>query len=99
MVKGFKVIFLWTLILTGAAFWIGSCGAGSLPEEGSPVVALYRTKCTVCHSWPHPGRHSAHEWDHYLDLMEGHMNKRGLLFEPEDKEIIRAYLHRNARKD
>ncbi len=99
MFQGFKLTFLWVLILTVAAVGLWSCGAGSLPEEGSPDVALFRNKCTVCHSWPHPGRHSVHEWNHYLNLMETHMKNRGLTFESEDKETIRAYLHRNARKD
>jgi len=91
--------FLWALILTVAALGIWSCGAGSLPEEGSPDLALFRSKCTVCHSWPHPKRHNVQEWNHYLNVMETHMKNRGITFESEDKEIIRAYLHRNARKD
>ena len=99
MVKPIYLTFLWALILTVAALGLWSCGAGSLPEEGSPDVALFRNKCTVCHGWPHPGRHNVHEWNHYLNLMETHMKNRGLPFEPEEKETIRAYLHRNARKD
>jgi hypothetical protein len=99
MGKQFNLTFLWALILMLAALGLGSCGAGSLPEEGSPDEALFRSKCTVCHGWPHPGRHNVHEWNHYLNLMETHMKNRGLPFESEEKEIIRAYLHRNARKD
>jgi hypothetical protein len=87
------VIFLTAIML----FW--SCSGNSLPEEGSPDEALFRSKCTVCHSWPHPGRHSAWEWDHYLKLMDTHMLNREISLEPEEKETIRAYLHRNARKD
>lgn len=91
--------FRWAILLTVAAVWLWSCGGGSLPEEGSADVALFRNKCTVCHSWPHPQRHNAWEWDHYLTLMEGHMKNRGFTMEPQEKETIRAYLHRNARKD
>jgi len=68
-------------------------------EEDSPDVVLFRNKCTVCHSWPHPQRHNAREWDHYLNLMQGHMKDRGFSIETGELETIRAYLHRNARKD
>jgi len=99
MTKGLKGVFLWSLILTGAVLGLLNCGAGSLPEEGSPDVVLFRNKCTVCHSWPHPKRHNTQEWDHYLGLMKGHMKNRGLSIEPQELETIRAYLHRNARRD
>ena len=99
MVKWLGFTSLWVSILTVAALGLWSCGAGSLPEEGSPDVTVFRNKCTVCHSWPHPKRHNTREWDHYLTLMETHMKNRGLPFEPQEKEIIRAYLHRNARED
>ena len=94
-----KGISRWAVILIGAVVMLWSCAGGSLPEEGSPDVVLFRSKCTACHSWPHPGRHNAWEWDHYLKLMEGHMNNRGLSIDPREMEIIRAYLHRNARQD
>jgi len=99
MPKRINFTFLSALILIVAALGLWSCGAGSLPEEGSPDVTLFRNKCTVCHSWPHPRRHNAKEWDHYLNLMESHMKNREIPFESEDKEIIRAYLHRNSRKN
>ncbi len=91
--------FLWPVIFLGAVLFLWSCAGGSLPEEGSPDETLFRSKCTVCHSWPHPGRHNAREWDHYLTLMDTHMQKRGFSLEPEERETIRAYLHRNARQD
>jgi hypothetical protein len=99
MAKWLHLAFLWALILTVAALGLWSCGAGSLPEEGSPDVTLFRNKCTVCHSWPHPRRHNVREWDHYLKVMQGHMKDRGLSIEPQEMENIRAYLHRNARQD
>ena len=94
----FRDIFRLTGLGPGFILLLWSC-AGTLPEEGSPEVTLYRNKCTVCHSWPHPGRHNAREWDHYLKVMEAHMKNRGLSFEPQEKETIRAYLHRNAREN
>lgn len=99
MIKSLYPAFLWALILTAVTLGLFSCGAGSLPEEGSPDVALFRNKCTVCHSWPHPKRHNVREWNHYLKIMETHMKNRGVPYEPQEMEIIRAYLHRNARQD
>ncbi len=74
-----------------------ACGGGQLPEAGTPDVDLYMKRCTVCHSWPHPARHTPAEWDHYLVLMESHMQKKGIAFPAEEKKIIKSYLHRNAR--
>jgi hypothetical protein len=99
MIQRLNITFLWALILTAAVLGLLSCGAGSLPEEGTPDVTLFRNKCTVCHSWPHPRRHNVREWDHYLGLMKTHMKNRGLSIEPQEMETIRAYLHRNARRD
>jgi hypothetical protein len=76
---------------------ITACGGGQLPEAGTPDVDLYLKKCTVCHSWPHPARHTKSEWDHYLALMESHMKEKKIPFSPEDKKVIKSYLYRNAR--
>lgn len=73
------------------------CSGNPLPEAGSADEQLFRNKCTACHSWPHPQRHTAVEWDHYLKVMEGHMKKKNIAFTETEKETIRNYLHRNAR--
>lgn len=74
-----------------------ACGGGQLPEAGTPDVELYLKKCTVCHSWPHPARHTRGEWDHYLALMDSHMEKKGIPLSDGEKQIIKSYLYRNAR--
>ncbi|MDH5764216.1 MAG: cytochrome C [Nitrospinota bacterium] len=99
MARSFEKKYWRAALFMGVVTFLGSCAAGSLPEEGSPDVALFRNKCTVCHSWPHPRRHNTREWDHYLKLMEGHMKNREISIERQDMETIRAYLHRNARQD
>jgi cytochrome c5 len=76
---------------------IMACGGGQLPESGTSDVELFTKKCTVCHSWPHPARHTPAEWDHYLALMEEHMKNKGIPFPPDEKQIIKNYLYRNAR--
>ena len=68
-----------------------------MPEEGTPELELVKQKCTVCHGLPHPRRHTASEWDHYLGLMKTHMESKNILITDEEFQTIRAYLHRNAR--
>jgi hypothetical protein len=82
-------------ILIAAA--VMACAGSQLPEAGTADVALFKKKCTTCHSWPHPARHTKEEWDHYLPLMESHMKKRGIPFSAEEKQVIQGYLYRNAR--
>lgn len=92
---GFKHIQYWIALVILPTMM--ACGGGQLPEAGTPDVDLYLKKCTVCHSWPHPARHTKGEWDHYLVLMESHMKKKKIPFSAEEKQVIKGYLYRNAR--
>ncbi len=74
-----------------------ACGGGQLPEAGTQDAELYMKKCTVCHSWPHPARHTKVEWNHYLALMESNMREKGIPFSVDEKRIIKSYLYRNSR--
>ena len=74
-----------------------ACGGGQLPEAGTQDAELFMQKCTVCHSWPHPARHTRGEWGHYLALMEAHMQAKGIPFPEDEKKVITNYLYRNAR--
>ena len=69
----------------------------NIPKAESPEAKLYLKTCTQCHSWAHPARHSAEEWNHYVGVMEGHMKKRRIALPEKDKEIILKYLQRYAR--
>ena len=87
--------FFLILILTG---WLVGCsGTQNIPEAQTADGQLFLAKCTQCHSWPHPSRHTASEWDHYLGVMEAHMKNKGLPYSENEKKTIRDYLHRNAR--
>ncbi len=88
---------LYFAVVLGLFLAACATGGAAIPEPESAGAKLFLTKCTVCHSWPHPARHSAGEWDHYLDLMETEMEKRKMAFAKNDKESIRAYLHKHAR--
>jgi len=96
---GFKSLMKHGLGSMTLAVAVSACAMGNhIPEADTPEGQLFQTKCTVCHSWPHPGRHSPREWDHYLTIMESHMKSRGIPFSTEEKKMIQSYLHRNARK-
>jgi hypothetical protein len=78
---------------------LGACaGINHLPEGDSPGAQLVREKCTMCHGQPHPTRHTAPEWGHYIVLMETHMETKGIAFSSEEKKIVLDYLQRNASK-
>jgi len=83
----------------GVGFFLmtSACAGPQIPEAGSPAAEVFMANCTVCHSWPHPKRHSAREWDHYLGLMDKNMKERGMELSEEDRRVIREYLHRNSR--
>lgn len=85
------------MILPAAVLLTAAGCLGGLPEAGTADAKLYQEKCTACHRWAHPKRHTAQEWDHYLELMESHMQKKNMSLSAGERDAIRNYLHRNAR--
>ena len=70
-----------------------------LPEEGSGDAMLYRKQCGICHSVPHPYRHTPKEWERVMRLMQMQRNNRGLTeMQKEDYQTILAFLKRHARE-
>jgi hypothetical protein len=84
------------LVLIFFLFW-GCSITQVVPEPESPGARLYLKKCTQCHGLPAPKRHTAEQWDYLLVMMESFMEKRGLDFPADEREMIRNYLHKNAR--
>ncbi len=84
-------------LAAGLLIGAGGCAGPQIPEAGSPAAELYLAKCTTCHSWAPPKRHSAREWDYYLGLMEENMQRENIEFPQAEKETIRKYLYRNSR--
>jgi len=74
-----------------------SCAGMQVPEPESQGARVYSKKCSMCHGLPHPSRHSKIEWDHYLELMKGNMDKKGVSYSAQEMQTIRAYLHRFAK--
>lgn len=89
----------WAL-LAGAAVLtlLAACASmGNWPEEGSPSHKTFTATCGTCHNLPHPGRHTADQWDHLLGMMVQIMDKENTPYTREDMRTIRDYLHRNSR--
>jgi hypothetical protein len=84
-------------ILSSIAF--ASCAAPTpIPEVSVADASVYAARCGGCHSIPHPKRHTVAQWEHILGLMDRRIKERGLpAIEPAQREMIRAYLTRNAR--
>ena len=69
-----------------------------IPEASSPEGELFSTRCGMCHSVPHPKRHTFKEWEHIIGVMDKEMKHRKM--EPladDEKTAILRYLERNAR--
>ena len=86
------------LINAGIIGLSGACATQTyIPERETPEAQLFLKTCTQCHAFPHPGRHTPREWDHYVKLMRGHMRTKGISFSEQDQSAILSYLKRNAR--
>ncbi len=77
----------------------------SLPEAGSSGSVLLNQYCTQCHNLPGPDRHTVAEWKDVASkmfmLMEVSNRFGGLMgrvesMQPQEQEILRAYLERHA---
>lgn len=95
MVVAVKSIAIVTVALLSA----GCATNGiAIPQAETAAAQLYAEKCSACHALPHPARHSAGEWPHYVALMEQRMserNKRPL--SDEQRSVILSYLSQHAR--
>ncbi len=90
-------VFKFIVLALVSGGMLACASAPRVPEPESAEAKMFINKCTVCHSWPHPSRHSAAEWDHYLNIMAGHMKNSGISFSQQERQMIQSYLHRNAR--
>lgn len=84
--------------LAACAGW-GELPSGSdLPDAATPGARLFSTRCGICHSVPHPARHTYAGWLHLLSLMERRMIERGIrpLTDRERSDIL-VYLRVHAR--
>jgi len=105
MNKGYNTFFninkvSWKKIVQGSILILvtAACAStGQYPETGTQAHQTFSTQCSICHSLPHPGRHTPQQWDHLLGKMVGFMDERKVSYTKENMRTIRGYLHRNAR--
>lgn len=68
-----------------------------IPDPQSIGARLYVEKCGVCHSVPHPKRHTFEQWRHMLTLMDKRMEEKlGAPLLAREKTVILEYLKRNS---
>ena len=89
-----KICYLSLLLLAGCA------GITPLPDKESLAARIYAEKCGLCHSVPHPRRHTFEEWRHMVALMEQRMQERGIdpPLSTDEEDAILSYLKQHARK-
>jgi hypothetical protein len=80
-----------------SVYLVSCAGTQSIPEPESPGASLYRERCTMCHGLPGVTRHTPEQWDQLLVMMDGFMKQRNIEFPEQEKNLIRDYLHRNAK--
>jgi len=69
----------------------------TLPETHSPDARLFKKVCSDCHRQTSSWRaRTASEWGERVDAMLRHMVARGVVYNKQEIQTIRAYLKRNA---
>jgi len=69
-----------------------------IPAPQSETALLFADKCGECHAVPHPARHSADEWPHYVALMEQRMAERNIVaLSDAQRQSILEYLSEYGR--
>lgn len=78
---------------------VGCAGAPTpIPDSDSPEARVYESKCSVCHSLPHPRRQTYSEWEKIVPVMEKEMQYKKLPpLTEEEKSTILSYLEKHAR--
>jgi len=82
--------------------WMMMAGCASsgtpIPAPQSEAALLFADKCGECHAVPHPARHSADDWPHYVALMEQRMRERDIaLLSEAQRQLILSYLSEYGR--
>jgi cytochrome c5 len=89
------IAVLFAVILVAA-----SCAARQtpIPNAESEGAKLFASRCSRCHSLPHPKRHSFAEWEWIVARMEGRIANGLKTAMAEDKKAeILKYLKENSR--
>ena len=99
-------VFVWCLkvavrplIVAATMLLVGCATTGTpIPLPQSQAALLFADKCGECHAVPHPARHSADEWPHYVALMERRMAERNVTaLSDAERQLILRYLSKYGR--
>jgi len=85
---------------TALLFFFAGCASSGfkIPDAESDGAQHFIERCSACHAVPHPKRHSADEWPHYVALMEKRMAQRGKTpLSDAARSLILEYLIQHAR--
>ncbi len=88
-----------TIVFLAFSF-IAACAARQtpIPDPGSGAAKLFADKCGVCHSLPHPKRHTANQWEHMVTVMDKERDHRGVKPLSDDERVmILEYLKKHSR--
>ena len=88
-----------SLVIAVVAVATGCASGGTpIPDPQSAAAQRYAEKCSGCHAVPHPARHSAAAWPHYVALMEQRIAERNHTpLSDEERLMIISYLRKHAR--
>ncbi len=69
-----------------------------IPDADSPGGKLFATRCSTCHTLPHPKRLDWPHWRHMLGVMKQRINERSVPGPTKEEwQQIAAYLKTHAR--
>ena len=95
-----KCITKHALAALGSVMMLAGCASNGtpIPAAQSEAALLFADKCGECHAVPHPARHSADDWPHYVALMEQRMRERDItLLNEAQRQLILSYLSEYGR--
>ncbi len=87
------------IVTVGLALALGCAARPTpIPDGESSAATIYRARCGVCHSVPHPKRNYYSQWENLIDVMEERIEHREMPpISDADRDVILAYLREHAR--
>ena len=88
-----KISLIILFILTGCV-----TATMQIPEPETIEAQLYTEKCSICHSLPHPKRHTFSQWKQIVSMMQQRIKEREFQqLEKEEESVILSYLKKHSQ--
>ncbi len=90
-----KRLFFWAILI-----FLAGCAARPthIPAQMSSEAKVYTSRCILCHSLPHPKRHTYAQWEGIMAVMDERMEQKGMKpLASQEKSAIMRYLKKYAR--